>query len=398
MNNKIRLAFVGLNKLPIPAIRGGAMEAGATRMLDMNEKFHDMEFTVYTVKDEGLDKVAHNYKHTKIIQIHPNWLYKLVFFVYRIAKKLSLGRLPLMTPYMYLVNKKLIRDNHDIVLFCTSNTEVAQLSSRVKSKVVYRVVADYLTPQSYGMEFLKKRVDKFYTYPYIKGRIMTMLNIPDSQFWAGDNGIDVTIPEAEERFRIRREIRGKHNINENEIVALYVGRLSKEKGPLELITAMQDVPNCKLIVVGGADFSSNEQTDYVKNLYAEAEKCSGRIIFTGYLPVPETKNYMYACDMGVIPSICNEASSSALLEYRVTMLPTIASDVGGMKANAGNNVIWVNYDDNYISGLSAAINTLTQDQQLRDRLKNVSRDGLEFRTREHSYKRLVKWCEELVRE
>lgn len=396
MNKRIKLVFVSLDKYPIPAIRGGAMEAGATRMMDMNEKFQEMDFTVITISDPGLEAVKPKYKCTRIIQIKINQIDKLFDLAYRIARRLSGFRLPIWTPYMHKVNRKLIKGHYDIVMFCTSNFEVAQVSKRVKSKIVYRVVSDYLTMQSYGIKKVCERVDKFCTFEYIRNRMMSMLNLPEDRFWAGNNSIDITIPAQDEIHNIRREIREQNNLNDHDVVVLYVGRLSKEKGPLELITAMKDVPEAKLIVVGGENFSSNKQTDYVKSLYSEAEKCAGRIIFTGFLPATVARKYMYAADIAVVPSICNEAASSALLEFRVSMLPTVASNMGGMKYNAGDNVVWVEYDDNYVKGLATTINSLIEDENKRKHLAHVARNGLEQRTREHSYKRLLNWCEDLL--
>ena len=397
MNKRIKLAFVSLDTYPIPAIRGGAMEAGATRMMDMNEIFREMDFTVITISDPGLDVVKSNYDFTSIIQIEINWIDRLFGLIYSILRRLARYRLSIWTPYMHKVNRQLVKGNYDIVMFCTSNSEVAQVSKRVKSKIVYRVVSDYLTMQSYGIDKICERVDKFYTFEYIRNRMMSMLNIPENRFWAGNNSIDITIPPEDERRNIRREIRVQNSLNEHDVVVLYVGRLSKEKGPLELITAMNSVPGAKLIVVGGENFSSDKQTDYVKSLYREAEKCEGRIIFTGFLPSAEARKYMYAADIAVVPSVCNEAASSALLEFRVSMLPTVVSHMGGMKYNAGDNVIWVEYDDNYVNGLATAINSLVEDKSKRTHLANVARNGLELRTREHSYKRLLNWCEELLR-
>lgn len=398
MNDRIRLAFVSLDKYPIPAIRGGAMEAGATRMMDMNEKFQKMDFTVITISDPGLEEVKPQYKFTRIIQIKITSIDRIRDLGYRIIRRLSGFRLPIWTPYVHKVNKQLKKGDYDIVMFCTSNFEVAQVSDRVKSKIVYRVVSDYLTQQSYGIKKICKRVDKFYTFEYIRNRMMNMLNIPEDRFWAGNNSIDITIPNLDERNNIRKRIRENHNLGDNDIVVLYVGRLSKEKGPLELVSAMSDVPNAKLILVGGENFSSDIQTDYVKSLYEAAEKCGGRVIFTGFQPAKVAREYMYAADIAVVPSICNEAASSALLEFRVSMLPTVASNMGGMKYNAGDNVLWVEYDDNYIKGLSSAINRLVDDKALREQLSQVAREGLELRTREHSYMRLLNWCEELVRQ
>lgn len=396
MNNKIKLAFVGLDSFPIPAIRGGAMEAGVTRMMDMNEKFQEMEFFILSKADEGLKEVEKNYKCSKIIQIEPNRIYCFIGYVHRILRKLSGHRLPIKTPYMNVVNRQLIRGDYDIVMFCTSNDYVAQISKKVKSKIVYRVVSDYLTKESYGIETIKDRVDKYYTFNYIKRRMMAMLDLPEDKFWGANNSIDISIPDENTRKEIRRDIRKKLKIEENEIVLIYVGRLSKEKGPLELISAVKQVPNCKLIVVGGENFNSDKQTDYVNELHKEAEECGARVIFTGYLPAPEARKYMYAADVASVPSICNEAASSALLEFRVSMLPTVASNMGGMKDNAGENVLWVEYDVNYIDGLAGAIKRLVDDKALRESLSQVARVGLENRTREYSYKRLLNWCEELL--
>ena len=80
-------------------------------------------------------------------------------------------------------------------------------------------------------------------------------------------------------------------MSENDFVVLFCGRLSKEKGCLELIKAVERVPDVKLLIVGGENFSSNARTEYVECLYNEAEKIKDRIVFTGHIKHSEVIRY-----------------------------------------------------------------------------------------------------------
>lgn len=382
------MAYVGLDKFPIPAIKGGAIERGVTRTMNLNERFQLYDLTVITIKDPDLDEEVKKYKHCRVIQIKQGKVLRSLLLVYRIIRKLSGYRLPQKTAYMYKVNRCLEKENFDIVYFATSNNQVAELSNRVKSLIIYGVGSDYLTMQSYGIEKILNRVDYYDAGPYLQERMMSMLGIPEEKFLKSSFSIDSTIPDEITIKAIRDEIRNKHGIGKEELVILYVGRLSSGKGPLQLVQAMQRVSNCRLIVVGGANFSSSEETDYVKLLHAEAEKCDKKVIFTGYVKEhDDVKKYMFASDMACVPSICNEAGSIALLEFRVASLPTVISDKGGMKYHAGGNVVTVKCDDDYVQNLADAIQHICDDTEYRAFLAGEARKDLENHTPEAAFKR-----------
>lgn len=388
MDKKIRMAIVGLDIFPIPAIKGGAIESGVTRSMNLNERFQLYDLTVITISDPDLDEEVKKYKHCRVIQIKQGKVIKTIMLVYRIIRKLSGYRLPQKTAYMYKVNRFLEKENFDIVQFATSNNQVAELSNGVKSLIIYGVGSDYLTMQSYGIEKILKRVDYYSAGPYLRERMMSMLGIPEEKFLKSSYSIDSNIPDENNIRAIRNEIRAKHGISQDELVIIYVGRLSPGKGPLQLIQAMQRVKNCRLIVVGGANFSSSEETDYVKSLRSEAKKCDKEVIFTGYVKEHnDVKKYMFASDMACVPSICNEAGSIALLEFRVASLPTVISDKGGMKYHAGGNCITVKCDENYVQNLAEAIQRVCDDSEYRAFLAAEARKGLENHTPEGAYKR-----------
>lgn len=398
MMKKIRMAFVGLDRYPIPAIKGGAIERGVTRTMDLNERFQLYDLSVITIRDSGLNEVLDKYKHCQIIQISQSPWLRFGMFVYRIIRKLSRYRLPYKSGYMHQVNKVLEKENYDIVQFATSNEQVAELSDKVNSLILYGIASDYLTKESYGIDKIIRRVDFFVAGPYLQERMMSMLGIPEEKFLKTPTfSIDSSIPNEEIRNEYRREIRMKHNICEDELVLLYVGRLSPEKGALQLVQAMQKIPNCRLIVVGGSNFSTNKKTDYVESLYKEAVKCPKEVIFTGYVEShDDVRKYMFASDIACVPSIGNEAGSIALLEYRVASLPTVISDKGGMHYHAGGNCVTVKCDEYYIDNLAKAIQGICDDPNYRKQLASIARDGLENHTPEASYNQKYKALEMIL--
>ena len=399
--NKVnkKIAIIGPESFPVPAVRGGAIESLLTQTLNMNEQYKRLDLTVYTVSDKLLDKESKKYKQCRIVQIDRGGILGIWMIIYKFIRRLSNYtnyRLPFRSAYMIRINKYLEKENYDIVAFHTFHEQVSQLSPKVNAKVIYSVASDYLRPSIPGIDKLIERVDYFSSNKYIVDRIHELLGVDYKKLHAGKGGIDISLDAEEVRKEIRHSIRVKHQLEETDVVVLYCGRLSPEKGALQLIQAVQKVPNCKLIVVGGANFSSNAQTDYVKSLKEAANKCDGRVIFTGYLKDHnDLKKYAYAADLAAVPSICNEAGSVALLEFRVVELPTIASDKGGMKYNAAGNVVFVRCDDNYVNNIAKVLKDLVDNPVERKRLSKLARIGIEERSMDAKYDRLCSFYEEL---
>lgn len=377
-HNFKKVAIVGPPTYPIPYIRGGAIERLMTILVDQNEVNHKLDITVFTVYDKDLDEAVKKYKYSRFVQIKAGIFVKFLLLIYRVLRMLSLRSIPIRSKYMFLVNWYLKKGHYDVIYMATSNQQVAELTTKTQAKILYAEYSDYLRKDSYGIESICKKVTAFVGNTYLVSRIIEELGVQKSQTRILNAGYDLT--EYSESFRneSRDLIRNKHNIKEDEVVILYCGRLSPEKGPLELIKAVQSVPNCKLILIGGSNFSKNERTEYVLKLQEEADKCNGRVIFTGYIPnEKDVIPYRYGADIGVVPSICNEAASGAMFEFRTASLPTIISKMGGMPYFAGENVIMVDYDENFVKSLAEKISLLVNSEQLRKKLAAAARNGLE---------------------
>ena len=373
-----KVAIVGPPTYPIPYIRGGAIERLMTILVDQNEVKHKLDITVFTVYDKDLNEAVRKYKFSRFIQIKAGIFVKFLLLIYRTLRVLLFRSIPFKSEYMVLVNMHLKKGNYDVIYMATSNQQVAELTTKTQAKILYAEYSDYLRKDSYGIESICKKVTAFVGNTYLVSRIIEELGIPQSQTRILNAGYDLTVFPESFRNESRDLIRSKHDIKKDEVIILYCGRLSPEKGPLELIKAVQSVPNCRLILIGGSNFSKNERNDYVLKLYEEAEKCNGRVIFTGYIhDEKDVIPYRYGADIGVVPSICNEAASGAMFEFRTASLPTIISKMGGMPYFAGENVIMVDYDDNFVNSLADTINLLVNDEPLRKKLAAAARNGLE---------------------
>lgn len=391
-----KIAIIGFDAYPIPSIRGGAVEELMTVLLNQNEIKKYFDFTVYTIEDEELEKLSNFYNYTEIVQINRGGVGKLLINLYRLIRKLFCYKIPYKSLYMHRINKLLRKKQYDVVFFATNNYQVAQTEARLKSHILYGVYSDYLNKNSYGINYIKKKIDSFVAIKYIGQRLVEELG-NDTKVSILEGCCDLHRKSLDEKKRIRELIRAKHSINDDEIVVLYCGRLSPEKGPLELIQAIQCISDCKLIIVGGSNFSQNERNSYIDKLHREADICKDRIIFTGYIPNHDDMiDYMYASDIGVVPSICNEAGSTALVEFRVAGLPTVISNMGGMPNYAGKETTLVEYNERYISNLSNAIADLVYNEKLRHEYTDANFDDLRFLSRELYFERFKNMIDNIM--
>ena len=106
--------------------------------------------------------------------------------------------------------------------------------------------------------------------------------------------------------------------------AFYLGRLSKEKGILNLIEAIGDIPNAKLLIAG--DGPEREKIE----AYISEHKLDGRITLLGYQNQDSIHKYITNSRFIVVPSIWNENCPYSVLEAMEIGKPIVASRIGGI--------------------------------------------------------------------
>jgi glycosyltransferase involved in cell wall biosynthesis len=129
----------------------------------------------------------------------------------------------------------------------------------------------------------------------------------------------------------RAEIRRAHGIPEAAVAFLFLGRLNRDKGVLDLAEAfaVQDNQNAWLLVVGPDE----------ANLRAKMERRLGpalaRTRFVGYTDRPE--DFMAAADVFCLPSY-REGFGMVIIEAAAAGIPTIGSRIYGVTDAIEENV------------------------------------------------------------
>lgn len=120
-----------------------------------------------------------------------------------------------------------------------------------------------------------------------------------------------------------------YNLNiENDNFALYSGRLSKEKGVLNLIEAFSNLINennsYKLFIAGDGP-EKEKIIEYIKE-----KKINNNIKLLGYISQMDLKEYTRRCTFLVVPSIWYENCPYSILETQAIGKPIIGANIGGI--------------------------------------------------------------------
>jgi glycosyltransferase involved in cell wall biosynthesis len=109
---------------------------------------------------------------------------------------------------------------------------------------------------------------------------------------------------------------------------IFAGRLSKEKGILNLLDMTKKLPNDIHLLILGSGPEEDKVKEYVKS--------KPNLHFLGYQPKEKTISLIRGSDVLVQPSII-EGISSTILEAMACKTPIIATNTGGNKEVLENN-------------------------------------------------------------
>ena len=162
-----------------------------------------------------------------------------------------------------------------------------------------------------------------------------------------------------DRFRLdpvaREQIRGELGVSESTVVILYLGRLKREKGVLELSEAFSRVhgklQNTVLWYVGPDE----------ERLQLELEQVDG-VHLISFTKVPE--QYMAAADIFCLPSY-REGFGSVVIEAASCGIPSIGSNIYGLSDAIVDGETGVLVSVKSVSELEVAMQQLIEDEALR---------------------------------
>lgn len=348
----MEIAFIMSSTLPMPSVKGGAVENILQNYVDNNELTGEHNIVIYSKYDPEAEKEALKYKYTKFVYINN---YKHSYFV-----RLLIG----------CVNHVL---NHWV-----GNLYIRKISKEISNRQFDTVVVENVP---YYLPLLRRSVDcslfihihnsydkkmKALVDKYSDGAMCVSEYIKES-YKAFDiyrkskvllNSIDLDLFEfSKEKREIIRE---KYSIANEEQLFIYTGRLIEGKSILEMIQAfflaIKEKPNIKLLIAGGIRSSQNEMSLYLQRCMQEAEKCNGKVIFSGYINYIDLPAYYSAADVGILPSKLHEAAPLSAIEMIASGLPLIANPIAGQKEMASyGNAVFLNDQKDFVNELAEKI-------------------------------------------
>ena len=179
-------------------------------------------------------------------------------------------------------NVKLFVDNHSDF----SNSATNWISKNIQHKILWRYYAKKLEPY----------VEKFYgVLPARVDFLINMYGLPKEKVELLVMGADDELVEKAEHPAVKKKIREKCNINQDDFLIMTGGKIdSWKKQTLLLMDAVNQInnPKVKLVVFGSV----------TEELKSEVEKrCSDSVQYIGWIKAEDSYEYFAASDLVVFP-------------------------------------------------------------------------------------------------
>ena len=368
----MRIAILTAGVLPVPAVQGGAVENLIDFCLEFNDNYHLHDITVYSISHPAIKKhtaLKSKNNHYRFINTN-NW-------IARIKKKIYLRKYGGEEYYHYSVEyffheacKHISKQNYNIIIIENRPAFAIKLRGKTNAKLVLHQENDYLNSnlRAYS-EIYQEYSCIINTSSYVTQRVRTIAP-NDSKCHTVLNGIDT------ERFYKATTIpRNKIGLNETNFVIVFSGRLTPEKGILELILAIKQIRNivdCKLLIIGASAYGKDKQpTPFIEKLEEETESIKDSVLYTGYVDYNDIPSYLKVADIAVVPSMWEEPFGLTVVEAMAAGLPLITTRSGGIPEIC-EGVATIVERDNIVDNLAAAILDLYQHPEKREQMAAAS--------------------------
>ena len=331
IDNKKRILVIINGGLPIPSIKGGAIETLINLFVDDNEIKNKYDISIYSNYCDGIEKYVNKYSNTHFYYIDTtNIFYKISYAIRGVIRRfLRINIKSAFTARLLKMEKNSI-NNYDVILVENYISCIEPISKKYNGKIVAHLHNDSIINATYhnGVSIIEKCCKILTVSEFIKNRVNSVKKT--NKVEVVYNGIDRTLFKP--NFNNREELRKKYGINEDDIVFLFSGRVCEEKGVMPLVNAFKriDNKNCKLLIVGASFYSSTMNSKFIKELKSNLNDKKEHVLFTGYVEYEKMPEIYQVADILVVPSLFEEALSLTLIEGMSTRLPVIISNSGGM--------------------------------------------------------------------
>ncbi len=371
----MRVLLIVTEKLPVPPIRGGAIQTYIEGVTPLLAKQH--ELTILGIQDPDLP-VKEGRSGVRYVRI-PGKVYDLyeqgVVEFLRTEKK-SFDLIHIFNRPRMVNAVRQVAQNSRIVLSMHNDMFVPEKITPDEAKKAIKSVERIVTVSNYvGQRIVAD-------YPRAGKKLRTIYSGVD---------VDRYSPRIQEADSVRRELRKTFGLGNREVV-LFVGRLSPKKGADILLRSMWHVAkshrNTALVLVGSKWYSDDEISDYVAYVRALAARCPIPVVTTGFVAPNEVHKWFWLGDLFVCPSQWEEPLARVHYEAMAARLPIVTTARGGNPEIIvpGTNGVVVEQPEDP-KALANQIGRLLSDSELR---QTMGRNGRRLAKQHYKWDRVAR--------
>ena len=320
-----------------------------------------------------------------------NDIFKRIDYLYLTEKKVS----PILQELFFRKRvKEVLKENFDVHL--TYGTLLSGYEASKMINTVYDMADDVgamikESPQIprllrpfggfLGELLMKKNIERAEKVTVTTEMLKRTYNIPDSKCEVVPNGVDTTL------FRSYGDT--KEELGLDGFIIGYVGVLREWIDLEPVFMALKDLDEGMNMVVVGKEGKFDENVRLAKRCGV-----SDKVTFTGMIPYSQVPKYISAMNVCLIPFKLNAVSEHALplklFEYMACEKPVISTELGGVKAVAGNKVMYASNKKEY----KEKIMRLYKSEELRQEMGKTRR---EFVEENYDWEKIVERLEKILR-
>ncbi len=369
----MRVAILTSGILPVPAVQGGAVENLIDFYLEYNNIHQLHDITIYsskhpdTKKHQALESKVNNYHY-----IDTN------SFLAKIRKKIYLRKAGGNELHHYSIEyfleralKHIRKQTYDLIILENRPGYALKLKKCTTANIIIHLHNDQLNNQTkFNFEIYHIASRIITVSEYITSRVRT-INANDKKCITVHNGINT------QAFSPNVSPIQLNYINKNDFIIVFSGRINREKGIMELVSAMNLIGKkypIKLMVLGSSFYgNATQETSFIRKLKEMASPIKERIIFTGFIPYPEIPRYLRISNIAIIPSVWDDPFPTTVLEAQAMGLPIITTRRGGIPEEVTEgNAIMIETDEHFVENLANAILYLYQNPEKRHAMAKAS--------------------------
>ena len=367
-----KMAIISPGYLPLPAIKGGAVETLIDLLINSKKVTEKFDIDVYSKYDSKINEESKN-KDVNYLYINTDSKFNKVFKAFRYLIN-KYGNRYIGNDFINELIKKYGKNlnEYDYVIIENKPEYGLILRPYIKGKLIFHSHNDFLNEKTKYANRIVKCFDKIFCLskyicsriekidPKSKEKVKLLYNGVDTEKFSGDNNKDII------------DLRKKFNIKENDVVFLYTGRLVKEKGVLELINTFNKVTNKNyyLLIVGSVGYGKNFKNKFTKKIH-DISKSNRNIIFTGFVQGKELEELYSNAYIYCLPSDLEGMPLSLLeaMSYGNCCLTSDIDECADVLEDKG-----VTFKKSNIKDLSSKLQKLCDDEKLVKKYKDESKE------------------------